>query len=74
MNFSKVSIRVDGDAVMHRVFGPSLPSSSKKRRKKHRISRCVKGINYKDGRLGATSLNFKIPGSIEQNLLDAVSI
>ena len=74
MNFSKVSIRVDRDAVLHRVFGPSLPSSSKKRRKKHRISRCVKGGNSKDGRQGATSSNFPIPGSIEQTFLDDVGI
>ena len=74
MNDSKVSIRVDGDAVLHRVFGQSLPSSSKKRRKKHRISRCVNGVNSKDGRQGATSSNFPIPGSIEHTLLDAVGI
>ena len=74
MNFSKVSIRVDGDAVLHRVFGTKLPSSSKKRRKKYRIGRCVKGGNSKDGRQGATSLNLPIPGSTEQNFLDAVGI
>ena len=72
MNFSKVNIRVDGDAVLHRVFGLSLPSSSKKRRKKHRISRCVKGGNSKDGRQGATSSNYPIPGSTEQTFLDSV--
>ena len=71
---SKFSIRVDGNAVLHRVFGPILTSSSKKRRKKHRISRCVKGGNSKDGRQGATSSNFPIPGSIEQTFLDAVGI
>ena len=65
---------MDGDEVLHRVFGPILPSYSKKRRKKHRISRCVKGSNSKDENWGATSSNFKIPGSIEHNLLDAVDI
>ena len=72
--FSKNSIRVDGDAVMHQFFGPSLPSSSKKRWKKHRISRCVKGGNSKDGRRGATFSNFPIPGSIGQIFLNAVGI
>ena len=74
MNFSKVSIRVYGDAVLHRVFGPSLPSSSKKSRKNNRISRCVKGGNSKDGRQGETSSDFTIPGSIKQTFLDAVGI
>ena len=74
MNLSKVSIRVDGNAVLHQVFGPSLPSSSKKSRNKHRISRCVKGSNSKDVRQGETSSNFPIPGSIEQTFIDAVGI
>ena len=70
----KVSIRVDGDAFLHRFFGPRLPSSSKKRRKKKIIRRCVKGSNSKDGRRGVTSSNFPIPGSTEQNFLDDVGI
>ena len=72
--FSKVSIRVDRDSVLHRVFDPSLPSSSKKRRNKYRISTCVKGGNSKDGRRGATSYNFTITGSIKHTFLDAVVI
>ena len=43
-------------------------------RKKHRISGCVKGGNSKDGKRGATSSNFIVPGSIKQTLLDAVGI
>ena len=65
---------MDGDTVLHRVFGPSLTSSSKKRIKKYRINKCIKGGNSKDGRQGATSSNFSIPGSIEHTLLDDVSI
>ena len=74
MNFYKFNIRVDGDAVLNRVFGLSLPSSSNKRPKKHRISRCVNGGNFKDGRQGATSSKFPTPGSTEQASLYAVGI
>ena len=57
-----------------KFFCPSLTSSSKKRRKEHRISRCIKGGNSKDGRRGATSSHFHIPGSIKQTFLGAVRI
>ena len=65
---------MDRDAVLHRVFGPRLPSYSNKRRKKHRISRCIKVNNSKDGRQGETSSKFPIPSFIKQTFLDAVGI